>query len=260
MDMKSHKVEITKIIEADARGLYSTSMMKMPTTVKGFKQVVMQNFKLADGFEKLSGVGFYEIGKALLKAKEELKHDFGNLKKELAKEGLHEKKQERYMMVANSDIVQKYYNKLPPEFTTWLKLTQLQNKMISQNKSDAFEDSMKQLINPKMVWKDVSDHFKLNVPSSKKRRDHYETHYISVDWSKKVHKKDKKLVMQLEKDLKQLLKKYKFATLKRTTNASGGYVYDQVIDFVKDKVLEDDTVSTTKKVKRPTYSNKKRTY
>ena len=66
MDMKSHKVEITKIIEADARGLYSTSMMKMPTTVKGFKQVVMQNFKLADGFEKLSGVGFYEIGKALV--------------------------------------------------------------------------------------------------------------------------------------------------------------------------------------------------
>ena len=69
---------------------------------------------------------------------------------------------------------------------------------------------------------------------------------------------DKKLILEFEKDLKKFLNKYKFAKLNKTQKKDDSYYFDEIKDFVSDKILEDDTTKTSKKSNRPRYSNKKR--
>ena len=111
MQSMSKTIALDKIIKKDSRGLYTTDTRKMPTTVNAYKTLVMKNFNIASGLEQMAGVGFYEVGKALLKAKKELNKDFGELKKSL-QPYLHIKQQERYMMVARNPIIKKHYNKI----------------------------------------------------------------------------------------------------------------------------------------------------
>jgi hypothetical protein len=229
----------------------------MPTTVNGYKSLVIRNYNIASGLEQIAGVGFYKIGQSLLKAKQELKDDFGELKKSLAVEGLHIKQQERYMMVARNPIIIKHFSKMPPEWTFWMKLSQLHDQSVRKGQIDKF-DKLIPLISPDAKWRDIEDTwYGGKQPIKRSKKDRRETHYITVN-SLKLRKGDKKDVLQFEKDLAKLLKKYKFATVHKTKKKDDTYYYDEVVDFVSANKLADDTISTTTKTNRPRYSNKKR--
>lgn len=255
MQSMSKTIALDKIIKKDSRGLYTTDTRKMPTTVNAYKTLVMKNFNIASGLEQMAGVGFYEVGKALLKAKKELNKDFGELKKSL-QPYLHIKQQERYMMVARNPIIKQYYNKMPPEWTFWMKLSTLYDQSVKRGQIDKF-NKLVPLISTNAKWKDIEDTWGGKQQVKRSKKDRRETHYITVN-SLKVNKGDKKSVLQFEKDLAKLLKKYKFATVHKTKKKDDTYYYDEIIDFVSDKKLADDTVSTKTTVNRPRYSNKKR--
>ena len=258
MQSMSKSVALDKIIKKDSRGLYTTDTRKMPQTLNAYKTLVMKNHQIASGLEQIAGVGFYEVGKALLKAKKELHNDFGELKKSLAVDGLHIKQQERYMMVARNPIIKKHYNKMPPEWTFWMKLSQLHDQSIKKGQIDKF-NTLVPLISNDAKWKDIEDAWGVGQIKKRPPKDKRETHYITIN---PIHpsfrKGNKKSLLGFENELKKFLNKYKFAKLHKTQKKDNSYYFDEIKDFVSDKILEDDTTKTSKKSNRPRYSNKKR--
>ena len=120
MSKKSNELVIT------AKGLFSTDMRGKPMTKDGYYKRISDIFSIADDFHNIASLGFYKIGQLLVRAKKELKGDFGKLKKALAEEGLHEKTQERYMSIARNENIKLNYSKLPiGKWTTWEKLSRL---------------------------------------------------------------------------------------------------------------------------------------
>ena len=84
MDKKSTEL-VTK-----AKKLISTDMRGKPMTKDVYFQRISEINSVATGLYDVASVGFYKIGQLLVRAKKELKGDFGKLKKALVEEGLHE--------------------------------------------------------------------------------------------------------------------------------------------------------------------------
>lgn len=229
-----------------AKGLYSIDTRGKPMTSSTFYNQINKNIKISSNLMNVASVGFYRAGQLLNKAKMELKGDFGKLKKRLAEDGLHIKQQERYMKIARNENIRLNYNKLPPEWTFWEKLSSLDNEQFSM---------VSKLVHKEAKWKDIELFFgkreknngnKIPVNARDSR-----TEIFGLEVNKTLSKKDKSSLEQLKKDIIKLSQKYKFIKLNRKN------YLNEVTDFLSSKKVEDDTTIVTSKFKK-SYSSKKK--
>jgi len=227
-------------------GVYSIDTRGKPMTTDTFYNQISKNFRISKNLELLSSVGFYRAGQLLEKAKKELKNDFGKLKKKLAEGGYHIRQQERHRKIANDKRITLHYNKLPPEWTFWEKLSQLNNEDFTKIES---------LIHKKAKYKDIE----LFLGKNKKKddpkiptnaRDNKDEIY-AFEVNQNLSKKYKNEFVQYKKDLIALSKKYKFVSLKTKNKL------DHVHQFLNNKRVDDDTRMIEDKVKfKKSYSSK----
>ena len=92
------KLSANQIFSIDTRG--------KPMTKTTFYNQITKNINIGNNLTNIASIGFYKAGQLLVKAKKELKGEFGKLKKELAQSGLHIKQQERYMKIARNKNIQ----------------------------------------------------------------------------------------------------------------------------------------------------------
>ena len=124
--------EIEYLQELTTKGLYSTDLRGKPMTVETFYDAITVINKKSEQLQNYANLGFYKVGQLLSKANYELaKGDWGKLRKKIAEGGLHIKQQERYMKIARNKNIQLNYNKLPPEWTFWEKLSSLSDEQFS---------------------------------------------------------------------------------------------------------------------------------
>jgi hypothetical protein len=231
-----------------ASGVYSIDTRGKPMTTNTFYNQISKNFRISSNLEHLSSVGFYRAGQLLEKAKRELKTDFGKLKKQLAEDGYHIRQQERHRKIANDKRITLHYNKLPPEWTFWEKLSQLDNEDFKK---------IEGLIHKKAKIKDIQ----LFLGKKKKKGDgkvptnakDNKDEIYAIEINQNLSKKYKDEFVQLKKDLIVLSKKYKFVSLK-----SKNKLID-VHEFLNNKRVDDDTTIVDNKNKfKKQYSTKKK--
>ena len=248
--LASDMIIVMKDLEKlSASGVYSIDTRGKPMTTSTFYNQISKNFRISSNLELLSTVGFYRAGQLLAKAKIELKGDFGKLKKRLAEDGYHIRQQERHMKIANDKRITLHYNKLPPEWTFWEKLSQLNNEDFTKIES---------LIHKKAKYKDIELFLGRNqknnddpkIPTN--ARDNKDEIY-AFEVNQNLSKKYKDEFVQLKKDLIVLSKKYKFVSLK-----SKNKLID-VHEFLNNKRVDDDTTIVDNKNKfKKQYSTKKK--
>jgi hypothetical protein len=232
-----------------ASGVYSIDTRGKPMNTNTFYNQISKNFRISSNLELLSTVGFYRAGQLLEKAKRELKGDFGKLKKRLAEDGYHIRQQERHRKIANDKRITLHYNKLPPEWTFWEKLSQLNNEDFKK---------IEGLIHKKAKIKDIE----LFLGKKKKKGDgdkvptnakDNKDEIYAIEINQNLSKKYKDEFVQLKKDLIVLSKKYKFVSLK-----SKNKLID-VHEFLNNKKVDDDTTIVDNKNKfKKQYSTKKK--
>jgi hypothetical protein len=194
----------------------------------------------------------------LVKAKKELGNEFGKLKKQLANDGLHEKQQERYMAIAKNPDIKLLYNKLPPEWTFWEKLTRL-IEQDQKNGTNNFQ-KVKHLIDPNAKWKSIEHSLGKNERlaggnrSRVNERDN-RTEIFGFEYDFKVAtKKHKDEFIQFEKEVKKLASKFKFIKLKEKN-----YLDDAKDILNEDRSkTKDDTTKEEVKSKMRSYNPKKK--
>ena len=228
MDKKSTEL-VTK-----AKKLISTDMRGKPMTKDVYFQRISEINSVATGLYDVASVGFYKIGQLLVRAKKELKGDFGKLKKALVEEGLHEKTQERYMSIARNENIKLNYSKLPiGKWTTWEKLSRLTDKQ--------FND-IQHLISKDVQWNELQKALGTKGSSVKtgyysnvkdNRSEIFGLEYLFLRGTKK-HKEEFK---ELEQDIKLLARKYSFIKLKKKN-----YLVE-VKDMLNEEKVKDDTTS-----------------
>ena len=235
--------DLTKVT---AKGLYSTNTKGKPMTTNTFYFQINKNLQVSNNLMNVASIGFYKAGQLLNKAKIELKADFGKLKKRLAEDGLHIKQQERYMKIARNKNIQLNYNKLPPQWTFWEKLSTLSDEQFSK---------VSKLIHKEAKWKDIELYFgkaqKINASNTSINDRDNRTEIFGLEVNQTLSKKDKKSLEQLKKDIKKLSTKYKFIKLKPKN------YLDEVTKFLSSKTVADDTTKTDVKFKKQ-YSTKKK--
>ena len=219
-----------------ATGLFSNDLRGVPMTSESFYSRISEINTVATGLFDVASLGFYRVGQLLNRAKKELKGDFGKLKKQLAEDGIHEKQQERYMSIARNKNIEINYSKLPPEWTTWEKLSRL---------SDTEFTNIEHLINKDVKWKQVASELGKSVPINEKgyssnandnRTEVYGLEYNFVIGTKK----DKASYNAFEKDLKKLKQKYPFIQLNKKN------YHQEVVDMLSGKTVKDDTSNKNK--------------
>jgi hypothetical protein len=198
------KLSANQIFSIDTRG--------KPMTKSTFYNQITKNLNIGNNLTNIANIGFYKAGQLLLKAKKELKKEFGKLKKQLADDGLHIKQQERYMAIAKNKNISLNYSKMPLQWTFWEKVAML--------KPETF-NKIVHLIHKGAKWKDIElflgRHKKLLGGSRSKlneRDNRSEIFGIEYDY-KVATKKHKVEFMQFEKEVKRLTSKYKFLKLKK---------------------------------------------
>ena len=85
---------------------FSIDTRGKPMTKTTFYNQITKNINIGNNLTNIASIGFYKAGQLLVKAKKELKGEFGKLKKELAQSGLHIKQQERYMAIARNKNIE----------------------------------------------------------------------------------------------------------------------------------------------------------
>jgi hypothetical protein len=216
-----------------AKGLFSEDMRGLPMTTSTYYDRIHEIATVSQEFKDISTVGFYKVGKLLVRAKKELKNDFGKLKKQLAENGLHEKQQERYMSIASNKNIELNYSKLPPQWTTWEKLSRLTPKQWSD---------VEHMITKEVKWKEIAQELGKSVPVNAKgyhsNLQDNRTEVFGFEYNfLKGTKKHKEEYEQFEKDLKRMKKKYPFIKLKKKN------YHQEVVDMLSGKTVKDDTSS-----------------
>ena len=237
------------LMKVTAKGLYSVDTRGKPMTTNTFYFQINKNLQVSNNLMNVASIGFYSAGKLLNKAKKELKlSDFGKLKKRLANDGLHIKQQERYMAIARNPNIQLNYNKLPPQWTFWEKLSHLDSKEFKR---------IEHLISKEAKWKDVELFFGKHQRTigggrtSINERDN-RTELFGLEYNYNVAtKKHKNEFIKFEKEIKKLASKYKFIKLNKKN------YFDEAKNMLTDKKVKDDTSKPDVKFKK-SYSSKKK--
>ena len=242
-DIKKQLLELTpnKIFSIDTRG--------KPMTQNTFYNQISKNMKLGNNLVKVATIGFFKAGQLLNKAKDELGRDFGKLKKKLARDGLHEKQQERYMKIAKNKNIDSYYGKLPPQWTFWDKISDLSDEKFNQ---------INHLIHQKAKWNEIALYLgnKKNDPSgnthANKNDNRSEIFGLEYD-DKYIGKKYKSSFEQFTSELHKLSKKYVFIKLKQKNYFKDAYEF-----MTSDKVKDDTSKKTSSSKFKRSYSSKKK--
>ena len=234
-----------------SKGVYSTSMRNKPMTVDGYyKQIAIINQQSND-YSNVASLGFYKVGQLLCRARDELKGDWGKLKKKIAEDGLHIKQQERYMKIAENKNIEINYSKLPPQWTFWEKLSTLTDTEFKQ---------IKHMINPDVKWKDVAPLLGMKVNknpnsgfSTNEKDNCQEVFGLEYNYlvGTKKHQKEFKV---FEKELTALSKKYKFIKLKKKNYLSE---VKSILDEDRSKTKDDTSTIDTPKFKKQYQTKKK---
>ena len=102
-----HRIVVMKdLSKLSANQIFSIDTRGKPMTKSTFYNQITKNLNIGNNLTNIANIGFYKAGQLLLKAKKELKGEFGKLKKQLANDGLHIKQQERYMAIAKNKNIQ----------------------------------------------------------------------------------------------------------------------------------------------------------
>ena len=230
---------------------FSIDTRGKPMTRNTFYKKISTNLAIGNDHMNIASMGFYKVGKLLVKAKKELKGDFGKLKKQLAEDGLHIKQQERYMSIAKNKNISINYSKMPPQWTFWEKVAMLPPEVFNK---------IVHLIHKGAKWKDIElflgRHKKLlgGLRSKLNERDNrYEIFGIEYDY-KVATKKHKVEFMQFEKEVKKLASKYKFLKLKKKN------YYDDAMNILDEdrSKTKDDTSREEVKTKMKSYNPKRK--
>ncbi len=229
-----------------AKGLFSTDMRGKPMTSNVYYKQISDIFSIADDFHNIASLGFYKVGQLLVKAKKELKGDFGKLKKALAEDGLHVRQQERYMSIAKNENIKINYSKLPVQWTFWLELARLPQKDF---------DSIQHLINKDAKWNEIEQALgkkpRSGTTTTNVKDNRNEIFGLEYDYLRgtKKHKDD---FDQFEKEVKTLAMKYPFIKLKKKN------YFVEVKDMLNEEKVKDDTSSeNTPKFDKQYQSTKK---
>ena len=246
------------LIKLTTKNIFSVDTRGKPMDRSTFYNQISKNLFVATKLRDTANRGFYKVGQLLVKAKKELGTEFGKLKKQLANDGLHIKQQERYQAIALNPDIKLLYNKLPPEWTFWEKLTRMIN-LDEKNGTDNFK-IIKHLIDPTVKWKDVElklgKHQKLGNGgrSSVNERDN-RTEIFGFEYDFKIAtKKHKDQFIQFEKEVNKLASKYKFIKLKKKN------YFDDAMNILDDdrSKTKDDTSKEEVKIKMKSYNPKKK--
>ena len=233
---------------------FSIDTRGKPMTRNTFYKKISTNLAIGNDHMNIASMGFYKVGKLLVKAKKELKGDFGKLKKQLAEDGLHIKQQERYMSIAKNKNISLNYSKMPPEWTFWEKVAMLDYKDPS-----AFRRIV-HLIHKGAKWKDIEEFegkgekLPRGGKSSVNDRDN-RTEIFGFEYDFKVAtKKHKNDFIQFEKEVKKLASKYKFIKLKKKNYFDDAM---NILDEDRSKT-KDDTSREEVKTKMKSYNPKRK--
>ena len=246
------------LVKQSSKIIFSVDTRGKPMNRSTFYNQISENIHAGIKLRNMANIGFYKAGTLLNKAKKELGGEFGKLKKQLSNDGLHIKQQERYMAIARNPDIKLLYNKMPPEWTYWEKLTRL----IEQDKikgTDHFSQII-HLIDIKSKWKDIEfalgkgDSIGGGNSSRVNERDN-RTEIFGFEYDFKVAtKKDKNDFLQFEKEVKKLSSKYKFIKLKKKN-----YFEDAMNILSEDRSkTKDDTTKKEVKTKMKSYNSKKK--
>jgi hypothetical protein len=230
---------------------FSIDTRGKPMTRNTFYKKISTNLAIGNDHMNIASMGFYKVGKLLVKAKKELKGDFGKLKKQLAEDGLHIKQQERYMSIAKNKNISINYSKMPPQWTFWEKVAMLPPEVFNK---------IVHLIHKGAKWKDIElflgKHQKLlgGVRSRLNERDN-RTEIFGFEYDFKVAtKKHKNDFIQFEKEVKKLASKFKFIKLKKKNYFDDAM---SILDEDRSKT-KDDTSMVEVKTKFRSYNPKKK--
>jgi hypothetical protein len=237
------KLSANQIFSIDTRG--------KPMTKTTFYNQITKNINIGNNLTNIASIGFYKAGQLLVKAKKELKGEFGKLKKELAQSGLHIKQQERYMAIAKNENISLNYSKMPPQWTFWEKVAMLPPETFNK---------IVHLIHKGAKWKDIElflgKHIKLgNGNRSKVNERDNRTEIFGLEYLfEKATKKDKSDFIKFEKEVKKLASKYKFIKLKKKN-----YFDDAISILDEDRSkTKDDTTKEDVKTKMKSYNPKRK--
>jgi len=230
---------------------FSIDTRGKPMTRNTFYKKISTNLAIGNDHMNIASMGFYKVGKLLVKAKKELKGDFGKLKKQLAEDGLHIKQQERYMSIAKNKNISINYSKMPPQWTFWEKVAMLPPEVFNK---------IVHLIHKGAKWKDIElflgKHQKLlgGVRSRLNERDN-RTEIFGFEYDFKVAtKKHKNDFIQFEKEVKKLASKFKFIKLKKKNYFDDAM---SILDEDRSKT-KNDTSKEEVKTKFRSYNPKKK--
>ena len=237
------KLSANQIFSIDTRG--------KPMTKSTFYTQITKNISIGNNLTNIASIGFYKAGQLLVKAKKELKGEFGKLKKELADDGLHIKQQERYMAIARNKNISLNYSKMPPQWTFWEKVAMLPPETFNK---------IVHLIHKGAKWKDIElflgKYKKLgNGNRSKVNERDNRTEIFGLEYLfEKATKKDKSDFIKFEKEVKKLASKYKFIKLKKKNYFDDAM---NILDEDRSKT-KDDTTKEEVKNKMKSYNPKKK--
>jgi len=249
---------VKNLIKLSSKNIFSVDTRGKPMNRSTFYNQISKNIHRGNELRDMANIGFYKAGQLLVKAKKELGNEFGKLKKQLANDGLHEKQQERYMAIAKNPDIKLLYNKLPPEWTFWEKLTRL-IEQDEKNGTNNFQ-KVKHLIDPNAKWKSIEHSLGKNERlaggnrSRVNERDN-RTEIFGFEYDFKVAtKKHKDEFIQFEKEVKKLASKFKFIKLKEKN-----YLDDAKDILNEDRSkTKDDTTKEEVKSKMRSYNPKKK--
>ena len=235
-------------------GVYSTDMRDKPISIKSYYQVITKINKQSNEYFNVATLGFYKVGQLLNRAKKELLTDFGKLKKELAEDGLHEKAQERYMKIARNENIQLNYSKLPPQWTLWERLADLED--------DEF-DIVQPLLRKDITWNELLLHIprlnrtsKTTSTSAAFAKNVTDNRYEIFGMELRAVDATKSSVAEfnrLTKDMERLAEQYADIIILKQKN-----FYDEASRFLNNTTTPDDTSNKDVKKYEKSYSTSKK--
>ncbi len=237
------KLSANQIFSIDTRG--------KPMTKSTFYNQITKNINIGNNLTNIASIGFYKAGQLLVKAKKELKGEFGKLKKLLADDGLHIKQQERYMAIAKNKNISLNYSKMPPQWTFWEKVAMLPPELFNK---------IVHLIHKGAKWKDLEQFLckgerLVNGNRSRVNERDNRSEIFGLEYDFKVAtKKHKDEFIQFEKEVNKLANKYKFIKLKKKNYFDDAM---NILDEDRSKT-KDDTTKEEVKSKLKSYNPKKK--
>ena len=237
------KLSANQIFSIDTRG--------KPMTKSTFYNQITKNINIGNNLTNIASIGFCKAGQLLVKAKKELKGEFGKLKKLLADDGLHIKQQERYMAIAKNKNISLNYSKMPPQWTFWEKVAMLPPELFNK---------IVHLIHKGAKWKDLEQFLGkgerlVNGNRSRVNERDNRSEIFGLEYDFKVAtKKHKDKFIQFEKEVNKLANKYKFIKLKKKNYFDDAM---NILDEDRSKT-KDDTTKEEVKSKLKSYNPKKK--